>query len=133
MGRLIPLYKCRTLKALLCHWFPRYKLRMVCRAIRIQPKDWQKKFALDKLCPFPVGRRSGKTMAVMLRLLMLEPHDTTAVGFILLSDPDWRASDPKRWRWYEHEYRRLAAECFVAGIPVNINVFSQRTSTTIPN
>lgn len=126
MSRLIPPYKCKTLKALLCHWFPRYKLWLICRAIGIKPMDYQKKFALGKPCPFPVGRRSGKTMAVMLRLLMLAPDDVTRRWQILLHDGDFQVNDARRYRWYVGEYRRLAAKCFVAGIPVNANIFRQR-------
>ena len=128
MSRLIPPYKCKTLKALLCHWFPRYKLRLICRAINIQPKDWQRQFALYGKAVFPAGRRTGKTMAVMLRLLMLAPNDVTQRWRILLHDEDFQLNDARRYRWYEGEYRRLAAKCFVAGIPVNINVFSRRNA-----
>ena len=114
------------LNALLCHWFPRYKLWRICQAIGIKPYTWQKEFALHERVQFPSGRCTGKTMAVMLRLLMLKPYDTTSVYSVLCCDPDWRGSDMKRRRWYEGEYRRRAAECFQAGIPVNINVFRQR-------
>ncbi len=51
----------------------RRSLRRICRQLHIKPYYWKKKFALGRrghLCA-PPGRATGKTMAVMLRLLVL--------------------------------------------------------------
>ena len=108
----------REIDRRLCLRFPRYKFWRICRALKIKPYGWQKKFALgpDPFMPLmpPVdGKATGKTTAVMLRLLMLdEPFNTR---LILDADPDF---DMVRIHWYESEWKRFQYPCLRAGIPV---------------
>ena len=114
----------KRLNTLLCRISPRYKFRQICKVIGIKPYPWQREFALDGylgdcfITPFPSGRRTGKTMAVMLRLLMYYPHEQFNLQCILVSDPDWRPLDRHRLGWYSREYIRLSHACFDRGIPV---------------
>lgn len=97
----------------------RRRLRRICEAIDVRPYRWQRDFALGLIgCDaFPSGRATGKTTAVMLRLLMLPPNaSSVAVRTILARDPDWTPSDPLRCRWYAYEYVRLRAMCMERGI-----------------
>lgn len=103
-------------------WFRRrYKLWKICRAIGIKPYPWQRAFALGKASSneFPQGRCTGKTMAVMLRLLVStyeEAADLQWVGTVLAADPDWSPHFYSRARWYCDEHRRLWWRCYDAGI-----------------
>lgn len=114
----------KRITAFLCRISPRYKFWQICKAIGIKPYPWQREFALDGyldgcfITPFPGGRRTGKTTAVMLRLLMCYPHEQFDVQCILASDPDWIPWDSHRVRWYSREYSRLSHACFERGIPV---------------
>lgn len=97
----------------------RRRLRRICDALDIRPYRWQRDFALGLIgCDaFPKGRSTGKTTAVMLRLLMLPPNASeVAVRAILARDPDWMPNDVLRCRWYAYEYKRLRAMCFEEGI-----------------
>ena len=97
----------------------RRRLRRICEAIEIRPYRWQRDFALGLIgCDaFPSGRDTGKTTAVMLRLLMLPPNASqVAVRTILARDPDWNPRDPRRCRWYGYEYMRLRVMCAEQGI-----------------
>lgn len=109
------------LRAFLCKVSPQYRLRMICRAIGIKPYDWQRKFALCKAghLDSPPGRATGKTMAVMLRLLLAEsePHECCPLASRYFSlDPDWIPSDRRRCKWYYGEYLRLWHICFDAKV-----------------
>ena len=97
--------------------FPRYKLRRICKAIGIKPYKWQKEFALDEFVHLIIdyGRGTGKTTAVMLRLLMQHPSAKFCAETVLTADPDYRKD---RMRWYGDEYRELKNKCLAAGIPV---------------
>ena len=102
---------------MLRHW-PRYRLFRICNAIGITPYKWQKRYALNRAEYMPDGRASGKTTAVMLRILMIPNNNIHAwarAGMYLLYDPDWQED---RLRWYSGEYRRLRNMCLDAGIPV---------------
>lgn len=97
----------------------RRRLRRICEAIEIRPYPWQRDFALGLIgCDaFPEGRATGKTTAVLLRILMLPPNASeVAVRTILARDPDWNPMDPRRCRWYAYEYVRLRAMCMERGI-----------------
>jgi len=97
----------------------RWRLRRICEAIDVRPYRWQRDFALGLIgCDaFPSGRATGKTTAVMLRLLMLPPNASeVAVRTILARDPDWMPGDYRRCRWYAYEYMRLRAMCMECGI-----------------
>ena len=101
--------------------FPRFKLRRICRALGVRPLKWQRDFALGRgPLVYPPGRATGKTTAVMLRLLMFGPCFTpfTPLG-ILQVDPDFTTTNRHHLVWYEQEYNRLARKCYAARIPVN--------------
>lgn len=109
------------LKAFLCKVSRRYKLRRICKAIGIKPYGWQRKFALGETAQLnaPPGRAVDKTMAVMLRLLLLEPepHEPRPLASWVFSlDPDWTPSDHRRCNWYYGEYLRLWHICYDAEI-----------------
>lgn len=99
----------------------RFRFRQICKAVGIKPYKWQRDFAL-KLCPYiggPEGRATGKTTAVMLRLLLDEPASVTARPLAYMyfeEDPDWRPADNARVRWYYSEYIRLWRRCYDARI-----------------
>ena len=98
----------------------RIRFRRVCKAVGIKPYLWQRKFALSEkeLPPFPPGERAtGKTMAVMLRILTYYPYGCREAGQLFSMDPDFRR-EPARWRWYAAEYRRLSGRCLDAGLDV---------------
>ena len=95
--------------------FPKYRLRRICKAIGIKPYKWQKEFALAPvvhLLPND-GRGTGKTTAVMLRLLMQPPRTKFLLETTLCADPDYL---PHRLRWYRYEYKRLRSICASKGI-----------------
>lgn len=97
----------------------RFRLWRICCALDLRPYPWQRDFALGKIgCDaFPKGRATGKTMAVMLRILMLPPNASqVAVHTVLARDPDWMPSEPRRCRWYAYEYMRLRVMCAEQGI-----------------
>lgn len=122
----------RLVRKFLCKYSRRYRLHQICMAVGIMPYDWQRKFALGEtdVLDVPPGRATGKTMAVMLRLLMAEPdlpgaHPAARVYFAF--DPDWRPHDTWCARWYYAEYRRLWKRCCDAEIyPFYINHFQGR-------
>ena len=97
--------------------FPRYKLHRICKAIGIKPYKWQKDFVFDEfvhLIPDD-GRGTGKTTAVMLRLLMQNPRTKFSAETVLIADPDYNKD---RMRVYGDQYRELKWKCLAAGIPV---------------
>lgn len=103
--------------------FPRFKFRRICKALEIKPYKWQKDFALGVMnrLQYPEGRATGKTMAVMLRLLMLDPikaYESLDYLEILRNDPDFKTNIRCRLMWYEGEYRQLSNLCCIKGIPV---------------
>lgn len=109
------------LKAFLRKISLRYRLHRICKAIGIKPYGWQRRFALGKtnVLDAPSGRATGKTMAVMLRLLLAEPEHyqpRVPASMFFESDPDWRPSDRLRCNWYYGEYLRLWRICYDAEI-----------------
>ena len=113
----------RRLRRWLCNISPRYKLRCICKAIGIEPYPFQRRYALTGEAKFPPGRCTGKTMAVMLHLLMM--GETVPDGYVILTlwdDPDWRPRDVPRVICYEQEYQLLAFKCIKAGIPVRFQI-----------
>ena len=106
-------------RQMLCLLSRRYRLRCICRALRLRPYPWQRAFALGRIQRIPVRTRaSGKTTAVMLRLLMLPPDELLNVPAILSLDPDWLPWQRDRVKWYACHYRRLYMRCTLARIPV---------------
>lgn len=105
----------------------RWRFWRICHAVGIKPYPWQRDFELGLIgCDaFPKGRATGKTMAVMLRILMLPPNASqVAVRTILARDPDWDPRDPRRCRWYAYEYMRLRVMCAEQGIET-VNALEQ--------
>lgn len=100
--------------------FKRYRLRKICKALDIVPYPWQRDFALGKTDTLnaPEGRATGKTMAVMLRLLMAYPGKPVNALHTLLADPDFRTASLRMLYWYDSEYRRCTHACDRARIPV---------------
>lgn len=96
----------------------RFRLWRICRRLGIKPFPWQKSFALlqtDRL-DAPKGRGTEKTMAVMLRLLVLTPERPSEheVQFTLYSDHDYYPYSDKRARWYVNEYINMCIKCRVS-------------------
>lgn len=104
----------------LCLHSKQYKLWRVSKALEIKPYKWQRAFAIGKMNSFgATGRGCGKTMAIMLRLLLLPPDaDDDFMRFILGLDPDFVTRIAQRTMWYRNEYRKLSTICDNAGIPV---------------
>ena len=72
-----------------------------------------KKFALGKtnvLEYYPV-RQSGRTTAVMLRLLMMDKPNSDEAACILACDPDWNPRNVERVVWYAQAYGKLYSSC----------------------
>lgn len=111
--------------------FPHFKLWRICKALEIKPRPWQRDFALGKIDALPpeilYSRATGKTLAVMLRLLMVHPFEPFDRNGILTTDPDYVPTDYRRRGWYEIQYRRLAMICYKANIPVNMMVDAWQT------
>lgn len=105
----------------LCKHSRKYKLHRICKALGITPYPWQRDFALGKtdILDYPPGRATGKTMAVMLRILMTDPRKP-APWWIFNADPDYIPIKPYRMRWYVNEYRSLSMKCLKDGIFVSI-------------
>lgn len=126
----------------LCAWCRRQKhkrrLHQVSRALGITPYAWQRDFVLaDDWTSFqrasssgktgpgaviiprmPMGRRNGKTMAVILRALVCAPH---APENCLMLDPDlYTACDPVYARLradlLARQYRDAYDACKRAGL-----------------
>lgn len=91
----------------------RIRLRRICKRLGINPFPWQRRFALgldDQLEAQP-GRQTGKTTAVMLRLLMMRKADYFEASKVLYCDPDFSNGFVSRCDWYSQEYRRLSELC----------------------
>ena len=102
--------------------FKRYRLRKICEALDIVPYTWQAAFALGKINVLPCGscvRACGRTMAVMLRLLMAMPGEPFDVLGTLRKDPDFTNEKIMVLNVYNEKYDRLLEKCRRAGIPAN--------------
>lgn len=105
--------------------FPRFKLWRICRALKIKPYIWQRDFALGKMetLIYPLGRATGKTTAVMLRLLMEHPFSNDKNTLKIMSnDPDYCWANRHMLNWYHAEYRRISHRCYEAHIPVRMDL-----------
>lgn len=105
----------------LCRRCRRYKLQRICKVLGIKPYQWQRDFALKKtdVLSASQGRATGKTTAVMLRMLLSDTH-APAPRWVFNADPDYIAKNAYRIRWYETEYRRLCKRCLNEGIFVAV-------------
>ncbi len=72
----------------------------------------------------PKERSCGKTMAVMLHILMVDRDPSKQGGWAIMEagirlnrDPDWKR---EHLDWYSRKYWRLKNKCFNAGIPVAV-------------
>ena len=105
----------------LCCHSKRYKLHRICKAIGITPYGWQRDFALGKTSVLSPElrrvRQSGKTMAVILRVLMMDQPSLRLAEWILMKDPDYIPGQWLRAQWYTWEYRRQRDKCIKAEIP----------------
>lgn len=101
----------------LCRHFKAYKLSRICEAIGIKPYPWQRDFALGKtdILAYPPGRVTGKTTAVMLRILLSDTRKP-APTWIFHADPDYTMAPMYRSLWYVYEYRKLGMKCLKAGL-----------------
>lgn len=110
-------------RLLLTRLFPRYRLRRICRALELRPFGWQRDFALapvtEPILAWLTGRGTGKTTAVLLRLLM-QPEQTTLreALAILLLDPDFTPDNGMRVLWMKRAYSEWWQTCQEAGIRV---------------
>lgn len=96
----------RFLKAVCLRW----RLWRICRRLGIKPYSWQRDFVLgitDHL-EYPPGRRTGKTTAVLLKLMVVESSND--VIKTLRCDPDFSLL-PKRVDWYFKEHSYMARLC----------------------
>lgn len=105
----------KNIDRLLLQRWPRYRLWRICKAIGIKPYKWQREYALAPVVHLipDNGRGTGKTTAVMLRLLMHPPRTKYILETTLWADPDYK---PNRKRLYREEYDRLRAICDAKGI-----------------
>ena len=97
----------------------RFRLWRICRAIGITPYKWQADFALGILDypNYPKGRATGKTMAVMLRLLMQEQRNIIRVGYILRCDPDFAVMTCAELGFMKRNTKNF---CISAGMPESL-------------
>lgn len=109
----------KFVKKILCRLFPRYKLRCILKALKLEARPWQIEFALGRSNAMPEGRATGKTVAVMLRALMAKPKEVKNLEKIMMYDSDYaRGIILRREQWYRHEYHRYSNICTQSGIPV---------------
>ena len=98
----------------------RFRLWQISRRLGFKLYPWQRDFALGRtnFLDYPPGRGTGKTTAVMLRLLLMDRADDEEAACILACDPDWKIGMIKRPDWYETEYNRLRG-CLGPGPNIN--------------
>ncbi|MEY8386693.1 hypothetical protein AALC17_05235 [Oscillospiraceae bacterium 38-13] len=94
-----------------------FRLWRICKRLAINPYPWQKEFILGQSNNlWTYGRQTGKTTAVLLRLLVERPVSPLRVSGILAFDPDW---DPKymgRIQGYNSEYRSMCLKCRISPV-----------------
>ena len=117
MMRLLHTLRQKVL-ALLCRHFPEFKYRMILKACGLECRKLQREFALGQSDRLLSGRGTGKTTAVILRLLMTDPEKGTDPVGILLCDPDFINDNKRRQKWYYDQYIHAARICEDAGVPV---------------
>ena len=91
----------------------RLRLRRICNELKIKPYPWQRDFAVGVtgvLEYFP-ARQSGRTTAVMLRLLLMDMPDHDEAARILACDPEWNPRNVERVVWYAQTYGELYSSC----------------------
>ena len=107
--------------------FPRYRLYRICKALGIRPYKWQWRYAITgdkKIIPLAVleKRKSGKTTAIMLRLLLVSTANDMVtearVHKTLYDDPDFWTADQKRRAYYYKFFIHCAIVCAGDGIEI---------------
>lgn len=96
-------------------WLRRRRLRRICKALDIIPYPWQAEFALaDSPGQLPrMGRRTGKTMAVILRVLVQPPSNSKDTPSFMTLDPGAGISLNAQHCIYD-SYRHAHAICVKA-------------------
>ena len=84
----------------------RWRLWNVCKKLGIKPYKWQKEYALGNITSTIGGRRSGKTMAVMLWALIRKVHTHKGIIKCAYKDPD--VVNHLTRDWWVWEYRKMA-------------------------
>lgn len=103
------------------------RLKRILKALKLgfELLPWQEDLILkEKPDMFPQGvrwkRRTGKTLAVILRSLVWDPPLPLGVMDCLKMDPDtWDNKTVTCWTW--REYARYASACRNAGIRLRCN------------
>lgn len=119
-------------------WLRRRRLRRICNALDIIPFPWQAEFSIaENPGQLPhMGRRTGKTMAVILRALVQPPPiNKSAPNFIAL-DPDADISLAAQHCIYD-SYRNAHAICVKARAipnrpPLPLRTIPLRLRSTVP-
>lgn len=95
--------------------------RGICHALNIKPYDWQTAYALCGTCErWPRERHSGRTTAVILHALMINPSYASDLVKLFLADIDAGpgTNHLKKFLWLYDQYKECADKCRAAGIEV---------------
>ena len=89
-----------------------FRLWRICRKLKIKPYSWQKDFALGvtNILEYYPTRQSGRTTAIMLRLLLLDKPDLGEAACILACDWDWNPKSDHLVGWYDYEYTKMRVQ-----------------------
>lgn len=90
----------------------------ICKAINIKPYQWQMDYATTGAAIFPKERQSGRTTAIMLHTLLLDPQNAYELFLLLSSDPDFHPPI-SQMVWYYNHYTHLVRLCRAAGIELH--------------
>lgn len=93
----------------------RRRLKRICKVLEITPYKWQKEYVLADKGMMLYGRCIGKTMAVVLRILVRGPSKGLYPARDLLNDPDIGV-DRHRLDITYMEYRECFEKCNAAGL-----------------
>lgn len=93
----------------------RFLLWRLSRRLGIRLYPWQRDFALGvtNTLEYYSCRQSGRTTAVMLRILLMDKPDFDEAACILACDPDWAPQNMKRVTWYAQTYGHMLSYCRV--------------------
>lgn len=103
----------------------RFRLRRICKALKIKPSKWQASYALRKCSTFPNDRRSGKTTAVVLRALVEDAQTPKEIYEALQNDPDF-GNTMHRQIYSYYQYCEMAEICRKAGVRVAERITKQQ-------
>lgn len=109
----------KKIRAFLCRISRKYKYWVICKATGMKKIRWQREFIFgDSGLPADLGRGSGKTVAVLMKLLMLDGLNAAEAKIVLQKDPDWKYDSYHRKCWYEQEHTKMVMQCREYGVPV---------------